>query len=131
MKIWLNLYPRYTLRSITIDLATILRQNRVLFLVNKKFGDLKVANSPQAKKRARQAENNRANNTAKRSEMRTYLKQVTKAAQEGNKSLAATIYKKAASMVDRLVGKGIIHKNKAARHKSRLNARIKDLEKAQ
>lgn len=89
-----------------------------------------MANSAQAKKRARQAENNRLANTSQRSEMRTYLKQVTKAAQQGDKSLAATLYKKAASMVDRLVGKGIIHKNKAARHKSRLNTRIKNLEKA-
>lgn len=89
-----------------------------------------MANTAQAKKRARQAEVRRGNNTAKRSEMRTYLKQVTKALDEGNQSLAAKIYQKAVSTVDRLVGKGIIHKNKAARHKSRLNARIKALETA-
>lgn len=89
-----------------------------------------MANSAQAKKRARQAENNRLANTSMRSEMRTYLKQVLKAIQQGDKGLAATFYKKAASMVDRLVNKGIIHKNKAARHKSRLNTRIKNLEKA-
>ncbi len=89
-----------------------------------------MANTAQAKKRARQAEVRRGNNTAKRSEMRTYLKQVTKALDEGNQSVAAKIYQKAMSTVDRLVGKGIIHKNKAARHKSRLNARIKALETA-
>lgn len=87
-----------------------------------------MANSAQAKKRARQAEVSRGRNASKRSEMRTYLKQVTKALDEGNKTLAASIYQKAVSTVDRLAGKGIIHKNKAARHKSRLNARIKALD---
>ncbi len=84
-----------------------------------------MANTAQAKKRARQAEAHRQNNASKRSEMRTYLKNVTKALEEGNKTLAASIYTKAVSAVDRLAGKGLIHKNKAARHKSRLNARIK------
>ncbi|HSX20265.1 MAG TPA: 30S ribosomal protein S20 [Gammaproteobacteria bacterium] len=84
-----------------------------------------MANSAQAKKRARQGEDRRGRNASKRSEMRTYLKQVTKLVEEGNKTLAANVYKKAASTVDRLVGKGLIHKNKAARHKSRLNARLK------
>lgn len=86
-----------------------------------------MANSRQAKKRARQSEVRRCNNTSKRSEMRTYLKQVTKTVEEGNQTLAATLYKKAASMVDRLAGNGLIHKNKAARHKSRLNKKIKGL----
>lgn len=86
-----------------------------------------MANSAQAKKRARQSEAHRAHNASKRTEMRTYLKQVTKSLEEGNKTVAATVYKKAASTVDRLVNKGLIHKNKAARHKSRLNARIKAL----
>ncbi len=87
-----------------------------------------MANSAQAKKRARQAEVRRGRNASMRSEMRTYLKQVTKALEEGNKAVAVTIFKKAASTLDRLAGKGLIHKNKAARHKSRLNAHIKDLE---
>jgi len=86
-----------------------------------------LANSPQAKKRARQSEVSRGENASKRSEMRTYLKNVTKAIAEGNKALAATLYKKAVSTLDRLVGKGLIHANKAARHKSRLNSHIKDL----
>lgn len=89
-----------------------------------------MANSRQAKKRARQSEVRRCSNASKRSEMRTYLKQVTKSADEGNESLATTLYKKAASMVDRLAGSGVIHKNKAARHKSRLNARIKKIAQA-
>lgn len=86
-----------------------------------------MANSAQAKKRARQSEKSRGINASQKSEMRTYLKQVTKVAEQGNKTLADTIYIKAASMVDRLANKGVIHKNKASRHKSRLNARIKKI----
>jgi small subunit ribosomal protein S20 len=84
-----------------------------------------LANSPQAKKRAKQAEKNRIHNMGKRSEMRTYLKQVVKAVEANNLELAKTIYVKASSVVDKLANKGLIHKNKAARHKSRLNALIK------
>lgn len=84
-----------------------------------------MANSRQAKKRARQNDKRRAHNASARSEMRTYIKQVAKALQEGNASLAADVFKKATSMVDKLASKGLIHKNKAARHKSRLNAQIK------
>jgi len=90
-----------------------------------------LANSRQAKKRARQNDKRRARNASQRSEMRTYLKQASTAVQEGNASLAAEIYKKATSMVDRLASKGLIHKNKAARHKSRLNAHIKSMTAAQ
>lgn len=89
-----------------------------------------MANSKSSKKRAIQAEGRRCRNASKRSEMRTYLKQVTKTADEGNESVAKTLYKKAASMVDRLASSGVIHKNKAARHKSRLNARIKKASQA-
>lgn len=84
-----------------------------------------MANSPQAKKRARQAEKNRVHNMGRRSEMRTYLKQVVKAVEANNLELARTIYVKASSVVDKLANKGLIHKNKAARHKSRLNSLIK------
>ncbi len=84
-----------------------------------------MANSSQAKKRARQSEIRRGANASGRSEMRTYLKQVVKAIEESNKAVATALYKKAASMVDSMVNKGLIHANKAARHKSRLNARIK------
>lgn len=90
-----------------------------------------MANSRQAKKRARQNDKRRASNTSVRTEMRTYLKQVTKAAQEGNATLAASLYKKAASMVDRLASKDLIHQNKASRHKSRLNALLQSTSAAQ
>lgn len=106
-----------------LDLALILSQNVDLFLV--KIWSTTLANSRQAKKRARQNDKRRAHNASARSEMRTYIKQVAKALQEGNASLAADVFKKATSMVDRLASKGLIHKNKAARHKSRLNAQIK------
>lgn len=86
-----------------------------------------MANSSQAKKRARQAEVRRCRNASQRSEMRTYLKQVTKTIDEGNESLAKTLFNKASSMVARLASRGVIAKNKASRHQSRLNARLKKL----
>lgn len=86
-----------------------------------------MANTAQAKKRARQAEKHRQRNASKRSEMRTYLKRVTKAISDGNRTLASTEYALASAMVDKLATSGLIHKNKAARHKSRLNARIKKI----
>jgi small subunit ribosomal protein S20 len=86
-----------------------------------------LANTAQAKKRARQAEKRRQHNASQRSEMRTFLKRVVKAIREGNRELAATEYRLATSMVDRFANSGLIHKNKAARHKSRLNAHIKEM----
>jgi small subunit ribosomal protein S20 len=83
-----------------------------------------LANSKQAKKRARQAEKHRVHNSSRRSEMRTYLKDVTKCITDGNLSQAQELYRKAASMVDKLANKGLIHKNKASRHKSRLCVQI-------
>lgn len=84
-----------------------------------------MANTVQAKKRARQNEKHRQRNASKRSEMRTFLKRVVKAIGDGNRDQAAAEYRLATSMVDRMVNSGLIHKNKAARHKSRLNAHIK------
>jgi small subunit ribosomal protein S20 len=86
-----------------------------------------VANSAQARKRARQAENARQRNASQRSMMRTYVKKVVAAISSGNKEGAAEAYKAAVPMLDRMADKGLIHKNKAARHKSRLNAQIKAL----
>ena len=84
-----------------------------------------MANTAQAKKRARQAENHRQLNASQRSMMRTAIKRVLKAIQANDKTLAQDAYKAAVPMVDGMAGKGLIHKNKAARHKSRLNARIR------
>jgi small subunit ribosomal protein S20 len=84
-----------------------------------------MANSPQAKKRARQAEKRRKHNTSLRSLVRTSIKKVIAAIKTGNAEDARQAYSAAVPVIDRMADKGIIHKNKAARHKSRLNAQIK------
>lgn len=84
-----------------------------------------MANSPQARKRARQAEVRRRHNASLGSMTRTYIKKVVNAVQSGDKAAAETAYKQAVPVIDRMADKGILHKNKAARHKSRLNAQIK------
>jgi small subunit ribosomal protein S20 len=86
-----------------------------------------VANSPQAKKRARQNDDARAHNASLRSMARTYLKAVINAIATGNSEAAQAAYARAVPVLDRVADKGIIHKNKAARHKSRLNAQIRAL----
>ena len=84
-----------------------------------------MANSASARKRARQAEAHRLHNMALRSRMRTFVKKVLKAVNTGDKAAAQTAFKEAMPVIDSSVNKGMIHKNKAARYKSRLNARIK------
>lgn len=84
-----------------------------------------MANSPQAKKRARQAETNRQRNAGQRSMLRTTIKKVIHAIAAGDKAAAEAAYKDATPIIDRMAGKGMIHKNKAARHKSRLNISIR------
>lgn len=84
-----------------------------------------MANSPQARKRARQAEKRRKHNASLRSMVRTYLKKVIGAIASGNAETAKAAYAEATPVIDRMADKGIIHKNKAARHKSRLSAQIK------
>ena len=86
-----------------------------------------MANSPQAKKRARQNEKARKHNASLRSMVRTYLKKVIAAIDAGNVDEAKAAYAAAVPVLDRIADKGIIHKNKAARHKSRLHAQIKAL----
>lgn len=86
-----------------------------------------MANTAQARKRARQAEKHRQRNAGARSEMRTELKKVITAIDAGDKTAAEDALKSAVPMMDKLAGKGLMHKNKAARHKSRLNAKIRTL----
>ncbi len=86
-----------------------------------------MANSKQSAKRARQAEVRRQHNVALRSRMRTAVKAVLKAIQEGSADAAGSAYKAAVPMIDTMVNKGLVHKNKAARAKSRLNARVKSV----
>ncbi len=84
-----------------------------------------MANSAGSKKRARQAESRRSHNVSLRSTSRTYLKKVTAAIESGDQAAAQAAYVTAVSMLDKSVSKGLFKKNKAARHKSRLNAKIK------
>lgn len=89
-----------------------------------------MANSKQAKKRVRQAEQNRQHNMSRRSMMRTFMKKTIKAIEATDLSLAKECFAKLQPVLDRYATKGLIHKNKAARHKSRLVAKIKALEVA-
>jgi small subunit ribosomal protein S20 len=84
-----------------------------------------MANSAQARKRARQADKTRERNASQRSELRTAIKKVQKAIAAGDKAAAQAVFKESTSTVDSIADKKIIHKNKAARHKSRLSAEIK------
>ena len=84
-----------------------------------------MANSAQARKRARQSEKQRDHNSSLRSEFRTAVKKIAKAVQAGDKEAAKTVYQQSVSVIDSIADKKIVHKNKASRHKSRLNAAVK------
>lgn len=86
-----------------------------------------MANTRQSKKRARQSLTHRDHNAAQRSMMRSYMKKVSKLAAAGKKTEAETAYKAAVPVIDRMASKGLIHHNKAARHKSRLNVKVRAL----
>ena len=86
-----------------------------------------MANTKSAEKAARQAEKHRARNVALRSRMRSAVRKVTTAIDAGNKEAAAVSYQEAVPVIDSLVNKQIIHRNKADRHKSRLAARVRAL----
>jgi len=84
-----------------------------------------MANTAQAKKRARQAENNRVRNAGQRSKLRTFIKKVLTAVEAGNAEEAKAAYVVACPIIDSAVSKGLLHKNNAARNKSRLNVKIR------
>lgn len=84
-----------------------------------------MANSPQAKKRARQAVKRRTRNVGMASMYRTFVKKVVYAIDSGDKAAAQEAYKQALPVIDRMCNKGLVHANKASRHKSRLNSRIR------
>jgi small subunit ribosomal protein S20 len=86
-----------------------------------------MANTAQARKRARQSVERNKHNSSLRSMLRTAIKRVRQAVDAGDKAAAATVLQKATSVIDRVADKNIIHKNKAARHKSRLSAAVKSL----
>ena len=89
-----------------------------------------MANIKSAKKRAKQAVVRNARNGSQRSMLRTAVKKVLKALGENDASGAENAFKVAQPILDRFSSRGLIHKNKAARHKSRLTARIKALKAA-
>ena len=84
-----------------------------------------MANIKSARKRARQADKARLHNMGLRSRMRTQIKAVIAAVEKGDKAAAVEAYKAAVPVIDSMINKGVVNKNKAARHKSRLNAHIK------
>ncbi len=84
-----------------------------------------MANIKSAIKRARQNVKLRQHNASARSMYRTFIKNVLKAVEAGDKTLAQAAYTKAQPVIDKAAGKGLIHKNKASRIKSRLSARVK------
>ena len=84
-----------------------------------------MANSAQAAKRARQGEKRRKHNASRRSLMRTRIKQVIESVENSDKTTAESAFGHAQVVLDRMAGSKMIHKNKAARHKSRLRAKIK------
>ena len=87
----------------------------------------KTVRIASGRKRARQNVKLNAANSALRSKFRTAIKGVLKAVQAGDKAKASDAFKTAQSVIDSIADKGIFHKNKAARHKSRLSAKIKGM----
>ncbi|WP_230660127.1 30S ribosomal protein S20 [Psychrobacter sp. I-STPA10] len=87
-----------------------------------------MANTAQARKRARQNTKRRQHTASQRSMIRTYIKRIDAAVADKDYDAATEAYKKAVPVIDRMADKGIIHKNKAARHKSRLNKAVKALQ---
>lgn len=88
-----------------------------------------MANTAQARKRARQSYKQRDHNVAQRSQLRTAIKKVYKAVEAGDQAAARKALEENVSIIDRIADKKIIHKNKAARHKSQLSAAIKSMGK--
>ncbi len=86
-----------------------------------------MANSAQARKRARQAAKANSHNSALRSKLRTAIKAVRKAIAAGDASKANEVFKQSSKTLDIIADKKLVHKNKAARHKSRLAAAVKSL----
>ena len=84
-----------------------------------------MANTAQTKKRARQNDTQRIHNASLRSTLRTALKKITKAILSGDKKVAKKTFDENVPVIDKIADKKIIHKNKAARHKSRLNSALK------
>lgn len=127
--------PKHRNHHLEIDLSQLKADNFGLYFqgatrfsgraVHVLFGVIHVANIKSAGKRARTAEKRRLANMALRSRMRTYIKKVISDVESGDRDAALASFKAAVPVIDNMAGKGIVHKNKAARHKSRLNKMIK------
>ena len=89
-----------------------------------------MANSPQARTRAKQSEKRRSQNASHRSMVRTYIKKVLGAVEAKDAPTAGAALTTALPIIDKMVTKGIMHKNQAARHKSRLTKKVKALAEA-
>jgi len=86
-----------------------------------------MANTAQARKRARQSVKRNAHNAAQRSELRTAIKKVRKAIAAGDKGKAEAQLRASQSVIDSVAAKGVFHRNAASRHNSRLSAAIKSM----
>ena len=117
--------PVFPENKIGLFLTNSLKTGIIRALFSRRFNT--VANSASSKKRARQADIHRSRNVGVRSMMRTYIKRVYYAIEAGDKAAAETAYKEAIPVIDRVAGKGLIHANKAARHKSRMNNNIRSM----
>jgi small subunit ribosomal protein S20 len=113
--------------ALALDAANSLESHTFLFDQLSRTGQRQMANSAQARKRARQADAARAHNASLRSRLRTAIKAVRKAVTAGDKDAAQAVYRASTKVIDSIADKKIIHKNKAARHKSRLSAAIKSM----
>ena len=89
-----------------------------------------MANIKSAVKRAKQSEKHRQHNIALKSRMRTSVKKVLKAIAAGDSAAATQLYRDAVPQIDTMVTKGLVHRNKAARHKTRLNRAIKAMQQS-
>ena len=87
-----------------------------------------MANSAQARKRARQAVKRKERNSSERSTVRTYIKKVIAAVSSNDSEAAKSALVQAIPVIDKMVSKGILHKNQAARYKSRLSGKVKALQ---
>ena len=89
-----------------------------------------MANHFSALKRARQTERRTARNRANKSRLRTALRRFREAVSQGDRAAAEETFRSVASVIDKSIQKGVVHENTAARYKSRLSARIKNLKTA-
>jgi small subunit ribosomal protein S20 len=123
--------PRVTRKIVSMAFAGLTMTSEIRIVRRLSWDEITgaalLANSAQAIKRARQAEIHRQRNASQRSNMRTSIKKVIASIEAGDRDAARQAYEQAVPVIDRAAGKGLIHANKAARHKSRLNQHISNM----